>query len=430
MIRHIARLSLALGALGALAACSDYQHNPTAPGPPPTPTTVDVSFCNGAEPQWVAFQDGDGAWTRAQPVINGQLATFSHAFTANRGAIATERQSAGGFTFLSVQYGALDELPIAGEARTDLCAAPALITLLGTVTGIDTNEVAVVSDRRSTREATTPAEGGEYILRFVPNGPQELFATRLTDTGDDLLLTGYILRHGPALPDGATIPVLDFSSAEVIQPAVRTLTLEGFGIDGAISSVGFRTAHSDNIATFGNSSIVAKDRTYFAVPEDRLAPGDLQFLSAHTNLSNTSNVVRSMFTYFRAPVDRTMTFPALPHAPQVSVIATMPSVRLRARFDTQADYNRATGIHYQQGFNVVALNMLPGYAALNAGGYELVVPELTGVAGFDPRWGLQQGVVAIWQTSRIGGTLGLAPGTVPADGDTRVIGTDGGFVTP
>ena len=427
MMRTAATLALVM----MVGACSDYRHDPTAPyQPPPTPAAIDVSFCSGDEPQWLAFQDGDGAWTRAQPAVAGQVATYSHTFTSDRGAVATERVQASGLTFLSIQYGTPAELAIAGDGQTDLCAVPAVKTLVGTVTGIDSNEVAIVSEGRSTREATTPEEGNTFTLHFVPSGPQELFATRLTDTGDNLALTGYIIRRALDLPDGAAIPVLDFSSGEVIQPVARTVTFAGFGPDGAISSVGFRTAHSDNVRTFGMSEVVAPARTYYAVPEEKLALGDIQSISATTSVTANSNVVRSILTYFRAPTSRTLTFPAVPHAPTITVIATAPTARMRARFDAQPDYDRATGVHYQQRQNVVALNMTAAYAALNPGGYEMTLPEFTGVDGFDVRWALQPGIVTIWQSNRVGGTLGLMPGLVPADGDSRVIGFDAGFVTP
>jgi hypothetical protein len=425
MIRAAAVFAVALS---MASACSDYRANPTAPDPAPTP--VEVAFCNGAQPQWVAFQDGDGDWTRAEPTVAGQFATFHHTFATNRGAIATARQFASGLTALSIQYGAPSELAIAGDVRLDLCSVVAENTLLGTAAGIDTNEVAVVSVGRSTREATTLAEGSAFTLRQVAAGPQELLATRLTRVDDQVYLTGIILRRDLELPDGATIPVLDFSSAETIQPLLRPLTLAGFGPDGAIALAGFRTAHSDNIVTFVTNSVTAAGRPYYAIPEARLAPGDLQFLTATTNASPNDNVARSITSYFRSPTARTLTFPAPPRAPEVSVVSTAPTARLRAHFDSQAEYDRATGISYQQGQNtVVSLSMTPAYAALG-GGFDLVVPELTAVPGFDARWALQTGTTLLWRSSRIGGTLALGGNVLPADGDTRTIGTDAGFVTP
>ena len=419
--------ALALG----VAACGDYQRASTGPDPDPgpRPTTVQVAYCNGAQPQWVAFEDGDGAWTRAQPVVAGQLALFIQTFNSNRAAIATARTFASGLTALTIQYSAPAELVNAGDPRPDLCGVVADNTLTGTVAGIDTNEVAVISSGRSTREATTVAEGNTFTLRQV-GGPEELLATRLTRVDENVFLTGIILRRGPELPDGATIPVLDFDSDEVIHPVERPMTLAGFGPDGAVSRNGVRTAHSDNVIIFGNPSVTTATRPYYAIPEDHLAPGDIQFINASTNVSATSNVARTAITWFRTPVPRTITFPEPPHAPTVSVVATAPAVRLRAHFDSQAAYDRATGIAFQDQQTVVALSMTPAYAALDANGYDLVIPDLTGVAGFDPRWSLRAGVALLWTSSRLGGTLGLAPGVLPVDGDTRVVGTDAGFITP
>ena len=83
-------------ALSALSACSHDSPDPTYPTePPPSPTSsaVDITYCRGAEPVWVAFQDGDGAWTRARPVANGAYTTFHGDFTANRGAVAHPRRA-------------------------------------------------------------------------------------------------------------------------------------------------------------------------------------------------------------------------------------------------------------------------------------------------------------------------------------------------
>ena len=73
--------------------------------------------------------------------------------------------------------------------------------------------------------------------------------------------------------------------------------------------------------------------------------------------------------------------------------------------------------------------MTRAYATL-AGGYELVVPDLTSVAEFDPRWTLRSGTRLLWTTARVGGALGLDYNAMPRDGDVTRSGTDAGFVTP
>ncbi|MFL5607913.1 MAG: hypothetical protein ACJ8AD_15790, partial [Gemmatimonadaceae bacterium] len=68
-------------ALSLVAACRDA----TAPDLPPTPTSVEVAYCAGREPTWLAFQEGDGAWTQELPTLSGRKTLFHHTFTTNRG---------------------------------------------------------------------------------------------------------------------------------------------------------------------------------------------------------------------------------------------------------------------------------------------------------------------------------------------------------
>src|SRR5438094_457843 len=65
----------------AVSACSDGTL-PSAPPPPPPPISVAVAYC--IQPAWVAFQDGEGAWTQAQPTPSGSNTTFRYEFSAGR----------------------------------------------------------------------------------------------------------------------------------------------------------------------------------------------------------------------------------------------------------------------------------------------------------------------------------------------------------
>jgi hypothetical protein len=71
--------------------------------------------------------------------------------------------------------------------------------------------------------------------------------------------------------------------------------------------------------------------------------------------------------------------------------------------------------------------MTPAYAAL-AGGYDLDLPDLTGVSGFDLSWALKAGVIN-WTATRNGGTLPLARDAKPVDGATRVTSLTQGTIT-
>jgi hypothetical protein len=62
------------------------------------------------------------------------------------------------------------------------------------------------------------------------------------------------------------------------------------------------------------------------------------------------------------------------------------------------------------------------------GGYDLVVPDLSGVAGFDPRWGLHANQPVFWSATRIGGSLGLGVNAQPFPGATSRTGERSGTV--
>src|SRR2546426_9539125 len=113
----MSRGSWVLFLVAANSACSDGTL-PSVPPPPPPPITVTVAYC--IQPAWVAFQDGDGdgAWTRAQPVLSGSNTTFRSEFSAGRGAIATLSRVGDNMTVLSVLYGTPAELVTAGGRKS------------------------------------------------------------------------------------------------------------------------------------------------------------------------------------------------------------------------------------------------------------------------------------------------------------------------
>ena len=417
-------------ALALLCACSDGATAPTAP-PGGTTTDVDVSFCSGQEPAWVAFQDGDGAWMRALPAPAGHLVAFHHAFAADRGAIATARHFGKGLTALSVQYGKPAELTIAGDTVPDHCATGAPRTLLGAVAGLDAGDVAEVSASHGARAVVAGTDDPAFVLRPLVPGPQEILATRATQASGGTAPTSIILRRIAELPDGATTPPLDFGSAEAFAPVRSNVTIDGLGTDAAVATTSLRTAHGENVLAILGGDPRAATRPYFAIPETRLEAGDLQSMSV-TAEPTTLNVFRSSTIYFRSPADRTITLGPTVAPPTVSLAASTPTLRLTARFGPSADYDRLAVISFQQGpATVVTVGMTTAYAALNGGTYDIVVPELSSVQGFDPSWTLRAGTPVGWTANRVGGTLGVSQNAVPVDGTTsRVAVLFGSFTQP
>ena len=398
----------------AVSACSDGTL-PSAPPPPPPPISVAVAYC--IQPAWVAFQDGEGAWTQAQPTPSGSNTTFRYEFSAGRGAIATLSRVGGNMTVFSVLYGTPAELVTAGDTNSRDCGPAPAKTLLGTVARLDTNETAFVAASFNSRVRV--GVDRSFELKGLASGPRDLLATRTTRTDGSDVITRLMLRRGVDVPDSSTLPVLDFASAEGFAPAVANVSLDGLGAESAASGTRLLTERDELTVSLMIGPTTTVTRPYVALPESQLLAGDLQILSASVSAATTGSA-RSATLYFRTPTDRTLTLGAPLIPPVFSTVASAPALRLRAHFVPQSEYDRSAVVVYQQGTTTfVAISMTAAYAALTETGYDLVIPDLAGAVGFDPAWSLHPGATLLWSAGRIGGTLGLGRDAVPSDGATR-----------
>ena len=404
-------------ALSMLSACNDRNVvGPTVVDPGGGPlTTVDVLFCRDEAPAWVAFQDGDGAWTTASPILDGRHALYRHSFAANRGGIATGQRFNVGLTTLNVSYGAPAELAAFGNTFPEDCAESGPKALLGMIAGLGDNQVATVSGGFS--NAFIFPSDHSFVLSDLTDAPQTLLATRATRVNDVLTLDKLIVRRTPSLPDSATIPVLDFESDEAFSPAVANVTIDGLGPEGAQTFTRLVTANSQSIISFLSNSTTAATRSYDALPESRVGPTDLQELIV-SGRTTPELTIRSATVYFRTPVDQTIALGPAAVAPAISVIARAPGLRLRAVIAPQTVYDQFTSMSYQQGSTLVSVGMTAQYASLTGGGYDLSIPDFSGVAGFDPQWALRDNATGgiFWTETRVGGTLGFRASTAPTNG--------------
>lgn len=396
--------------LALLVACSDATLSPS----PPEPFTAHVTWCSGLQPVWVAFQDGDGAWNQALPQPSGGNVVFARTFNAGRGAIATAFEPGGGVTVLALLYGTPQELESRGVTQPRFCTGSGNNTLQGSVTGLVGLDFAVVWGGFFTQSIIQDNTG--FDMQGVGAGPRDFLATRVSRITSGDSLTGIIFRPGVDVVNGATLPIFDFASAEAFAPAQPLVSLSGgLDLNGAVISTRLITSSLDLplSQTFPQQSTTAAP--YPSIPESRLLPGDLQALTVQTHVAG-SRVGGTL--YFRAPVDRTLGVGGPIVAPQFTTVARQPTLRVRARFAPQAEYDQQTVITYQQGQTVVVVAMTPAYAAL-IGGYDLEIPELSGTANFNPVWALQGTAQLRWTADRVGGTLGLGTDAVPTEGTVQ-----------
>jgi hypothetical protein len=416
-----------IAVLSILAACSDYSTTPLAVNTGGQSSTVDVAFCADQAPSWVAFQDGDGAWTQAQPTTAGTRATFHHTFTSNRAAIAAARRFSG-LTTLSVWFGLPSELPAGGDADAAHCGSLVSKALLGTIAGVDTNELAVVSSGEFSSAFLFHDGTRSFILSGLDEGPQSILATRSKRIDNRVTLDRLILRRIPALPDSAMLSVFDFNSAESFAPAVANVTIQGLGADGAVLNTMLLTANSRTLLAPPIPGISDVTHPYNAIPVEKLADGDLQRLTIVASPTAPS-VLRSSSIFFHFAIDQTVTLGPIMAGPTITVAATTPALRPTASFPPQDTYDRSAQIVYQRQNTELDVTMTSAYAAL-IGGYTLTVPDFSGVSGFDPQLALHAGGSVFWSAARVGGTLGLGPAAVPFNGATQRFATSTGSFDP
>jgi len=350
---------------------------------------------------------------RSSKSTRSWVLTFRHEFSADRGALATLSRVGGNMTVLSVLYGTPAELVTAGDTNPRDCGPAPAKTWLGTVAQLDTNESAFVATSFNSRVRVSVDR--TFELKGLSSGPRDLLALRTTRTDGSDVITRLILRRDIDLPDSATLPVLDFASAEAFAPAVANVSLNGLGAEAAASGTRLLTNHDEIAVSLLIGLTTDVTRPYVALPESQLLASDLQILAASVNAATTGSA-RSAALYFRTPTDRTLTLGAPLIPPTFSTVASAPALRLRAHFVPQSEYDRSAVVSYQQGTTTfVVISMTATYAALTGTGYDLVVPDLSGAVGFDPAWSLHPGAL-LWTAGRIGGTLGLGRNAVPSDG--------------
>ena len=394
--------------LATLVACHD---DPVGP-PLPHETAVAVTYCAATAPAWVAFRDGDGNWTRELPDVSGDRTTFRHTFTSARTAMASFTTFAGTeLSLLNVLYGTPAELATAGDTTESNCITDAHKTLRGTVAGLGAGQLASVSVGPFAVAFVQQVAGLDFTVQTVPNGPQTLLAIRNAPPASARL----ILRRDVDLPDGSVLPTLDFESAEAFNLASANVTIENLGGAGAVNLTNLFTPHGA-FSLPVSSAVTTSTQPYFALPASKLLANDLEELHVSTAGAQT----RTVDVYFRSLVDRTLRIGDPMIAPTISTISSAAPLRLRARFVAQADYDVSASFVYEQPErNVfVAVSMTGAYAAA-AGGYELDVPDLGSVAGFDAQWGLTPGALISWTGIRSGGTVPFGRNIVLRDGAIR-----------
>jgi len=394
-----------------------------------TGTSVSFSYCATDAPLWVAAQDGTGAWTRLTP---GPDNAYAFDFASGRGGLATVRQDATGSVDLAVTYATPAQFSAQANSIAAACdASSELKTVNGSVQPASLALTDFVTVSLGPASVGLGADAGNtFQIQQVPGGAHDLIALRATrkgiGTAVDFVPNTLIIRRGVNVANGGTLAPLDFDGPEAFESATANVTIDGLGADLTTTSDAFAgTSSGDRWHTtlYSGPLSAGATRRYFGIPAARLVAGELNVLWVSTRPS-TGPTDRSRFAYqfFTTVTDRTVSLGPDLAAPTITAASTAPYLRLRAQLTAQAEYDQYASATFVQDARSASTTMTGAYAGGAA--YDLEVPDLSGVQGFDPAWGLVANVTTTWNVVAGGGPSLLDPlGPRPTDGTTAFLAT-------
>jgi hypothetical protein len=357
---------------------------------------VTLSYCAEDAPIWLAVQDGTGAWTRVTP--NSGTNTYQFAITSGRGGVASVDTAGTGFN-LSVVYASTAEFNgFNGTQALGVCGGK---RVTGSVANVTNTQSASVTLGASSA-FVLPLQSTTFELLNVAAGPQDLFAAR---NNASFRPDRIILRRALNIANNAAIPVLDFGAAEAFAPVSANVTVANLGSDTADVVAAFSGTRGSAFGLLGTlSDIVASGgaRAYDAIPAAQLNATELQQLLVTANLANSVVADRFAGVYFRTPSDRTVTLGPLLTAPTVTRIAGGSYARVRVQLPLQTEYNRFFDLDLSQSGASRNASLLATTAYTGGGAWDLSIPDLSTVAGWQNTWGLTSAPIS-WSVGAQGG---------------------------
>jgi hypothetical protein len=376
-------------ALFAVGGCATDGSTP----PVGTPVTINWTPCvnDPAFPSWFAVQDGTGAWNR----VTSANGVFSFTISSGNGGVAT--YSGGQLTVL---YATTAEIQGYAPACTGTNR-----TVTGTVTGYSSNQDVDIEMDGSGATVTgiTPPPASFQLFNVSP-GTSDVLAVRSTQsaTSSTFLVTpsSVFIRRGQS---ASSLAAIDMNSAtEASVPVSRTATIANvannetlLALSGVITPTTSIAVSEYEVALGTVSGNVAA--LFYGLPSARLVAGESQQLvvvsSATLSASSASN--RFVATTFSDAADKSLTL-----GPVLNTVTIGGSARPSASYAIQSGYDQIFQMDLDQSSGIssktIEVIVTRGYLGASASAVTLLVPDLSGVAGFSTAWLMTPGSSATW----------------------------------
>ena len=356
-------------------------------------STASLSFCSHDAPIWVAVRNQAADWTRITPVGN----TYTIGLT-NRTSIAIVRPSiiAGGGYFTQIFHAMRDEL----QPLLDVPCRESVGTkqVNGSFQNITAGRSAQATISRS--PGPTVQDAGIFGIVQLPDRPVDVVALEFPTPAST---TRFIIRRDVNPAHMSTMAALNFST-ESFAASTHSLSIMGTGVGDILSaSSGLETAGGTRVTTYSENPATAATQ-YFAVPLDRLAAGDFQWVSVAAAPPGTNDNTGREY-YFTDPMGVAFGLGPQLSPTTVTLPTTAPYPRFRVQLVAQPAYVSAVNMRFERSrgasFNIVEIVTTGLYArepnTRVPSEWDVTIPDLSAAAGFSADWMPgTTGTTAIW----------------------------------
>lgn len=370
--------------------------------------TVAWKFCSASRvPLWFAFRNGpSGVWTRVAPTPDN---TFNFTLTGTTGSVAYVQSAGSDGTNASVYSLTTPEL--IATASEECANNPSTKILTGSFAGLTSGQTGWASLSGVNTNAVFPTTS--FSLAEVSNRLTDLLAFRtntenfVSDVPDRV-----VLRRSVNYPANSEIPLIDLATG--VAPTNANITIGNLGADAGRVTSAFQTSNGAvGIIPFGPAVATSGIISRFGIPTSLTQAGDFHVLSA-TGTSVDGSSVRTSTQYNRELIARTIPLGASLAVPTATVPTTVPYVRVLVRGAWQSDYGeRVSAKIVNTVLTARSWTIFSSRAFFGAGAadYELEIPELVGVLGFQNIWAPPAGVETSVTTTASGAPGAIAEGT-------------------
>ena len=406
--------------------------------------TVTLTYCDASGiPSWVAVKDGNDPWAPVLPTMpvsgaptRAAAATYEFQLTSDRAGVATVKESGGSAT-LEIFFAGASEVWFQG---LDYCPGDGVTkTVNGTVAGVGPTEQASIT--LGGPSATILGASGvfNWTIQNVPDGPVDLLGSlgTLNIGGGGTFtfdLSKLVIQRALNPADNSNIGVVDFTGPDAFAPLTQNLMVNNLGTDAYLANMGYITANGSAGFFFNNFQPSTTATQILGIPDGKRVDTDFHQLSVIATDPNltTFDRQRSLTKLYKQSADQTVTLGPDLNLPTITQPSVNPYVMFRAQLARQNEYDQYTFVSYSQRTgrqNSVFIGATETY--LNGTDFDIMIPNFSGLAGWNDMWGPELGVETDWGVFGLGWSgLGGITGIPVEDGAVNLSAARIGTITP